>query len=391
MRIVLALFAVAFLAFSCTKENLKVADSVEAYSFSDIDLAQGISKWLNEEQKTRFSETELAELDALVAEEKLPVMIESRSVIEVPAESQDALALAIAEAGEGGTVILKAGNHYESSTVNIRQTVTIRGEEGAILISDVLPDAITTVIEPAFHIQEAANVVIIGLTMRPVAAVGGTGILVENAERAYLVGNTMTDFQFGILIEEGDFARIVNNKIATTTAWQTGEVSVANGLVVINGANTRLIGNVCTNSFIGTFPCDLNGLYLGNITTNNFIGNILCNVPSGASIMPDGRATGALIPSSNWLVLYNKSVDNLNVGFLVIDGANNNYLSGNEAGNNGTYDFEFAGESERFGFFTPPSVRNKAIISNKYTVKDCGIENDITGGIVIDTTVDPCY
>lgn len=391
MRIVLALFAVAFLAFSCTKENLKVTDSVEAYSFSDIDLKQGISKWLNEEQKTRFSEAELAELDALVAEEKLPVTIESRSVIEVPAESQDALALAIAEAGEGGTVILKAGNHYESSTVNIRQTVTIRGEEGAILISDVLPDAITTVIEPAFHIQEAANVVIIGLTMRPVAAVGGTGILVENAERAYLVGNTMTDFQFGILIEEGDFARIVNNKIATTTAWQTGEVSVANGLVVINGANTRLIGNVCTNSFIGTFPCDLNGLYLGNITTNNFIGNILCNVPSGASIMPDGRATGALIPSSNWLVLYNKSVDNLNVGFLVIDGANNNYLSGNEAGNNGTYDFEFAGESERFGFFTPPSVRNKAIISNKYTVKDCGIENDITGGIVIDTTIDPCY
>jgi len=390
MRIVVALFAVAFLAFSCTKEDLKDTDSAKAYSFSDIDLAQGISKWLNEEHKTRFSEAELAELDALVAEEKLPVTIESRAVIEVPAESKDALALAVAEAGEGGTVILKAGNHYESSTVNIRQTVTIRGEAGAVLISDVLPDAITTVIEPAFHIQEAANVVIIGLTMRPAAAVGGTGILVENAERAYLVGNTMDDFQFGILIEEGDFARVVNNKIATTTAWQTGEVPLADGIVVINGANTRLIGNVCTNSFIGTFPCDLNGLYLGNITTNNFIGLILCNVPSSV-IMPDGRTTGALIPSSNWLVLYNKSADNLNVGFLVIDGAKNNYLSGNEGGNNGTYDFEFAGDSERFGFFTPPSVRNKAIISNKYTVKDCGIENDITGGIVIDTAVDPCY
>ena len=391
MRIVLALFAVAFLAFSCTKENLKVADSVEAYSFSDIDLAQGISKWLNEEQKTRFSETELAELDALVAEEKLPVMIESRSVIEVPAESQDALALAIAEAGEGGTVILKAGNHFESSTVNIRQTVTIQGEAGAVSISDVQPTTAVSVIEPALHIENATNVVILGLMIQPAAEVGGTGILIENAERTFLVNNTLNNFEFGILVEQGDFARIVNNTVNTTPAWTTGVVPFAYGLTVINGDNTRVIGNTLTGALLGAWTCDESGLYLGNTTTTNVIGHILCNVPVGEFTLPDGRVVGSEKPGSDWLVIYNKSFANLDAGYLIIDGAVENYLVGNEAGNNGTYDFEFAGESERFGFSTPTSARNKAIISNKYTVKDCGIENDITGGIVIDTTIDPCY
>ncbi|NJL77386.1 MAG: hypothetical protein HC892_22495, partial [Saprospiraceae bacterium] len=82
--------------------------------------------------------------------------------------------------------------------------------------------------------------------------------------------------------------------------------------------------------------------------------------------------------------------DNLNVGFLVIDGAKNNYLSGNEGGNNGTYDFELAGDTERFGFFTPTSVGNRAIVGSAYTVKDCGLDNVVTGGIKIDTAVEPC-
>ncbi|MEM9888690.1 MAG: hypothetical protein AAF849_22530 [Bacteroidota bacterium] len=81
----------------------------------------------------------------------------------------------------------------------------------------------------------------------------------------------------------------------------------------------------------------------------------------------------------------------MNTGYLIIDGAAENYLVGNVAGNNGTYDFEFAGDSERFGFLTPTSVGNRAFISNEYTVKDCGIDNEITGGIVIGVADDPCF
>ena len=227
--------------------------------------------------------------------------------------------------------------------------------------------------------------------MQPASEVGGTGILVDNSEQAFLERNTLKDFEFGILIEQGNFAKVVNNKVNTTLAWSTGALPFAHGLTVINGDNTRIFGNIFTNSFFGAWTCDESGLYLGIMTTSNFIGNILCNVPMGAFPLSDGRMLGSENPGTNWLTLYNKSFGNVNTGYLIIDGAAQNYLVGNVAGNNGAYDFEFAGDSERFGFLTPTSIGNRAFISNEYTVKDCGIDNEITGGIVIDVADDPCF
>ncbi|MEM1118991.1 MAG: right-handed parallel beta-helix repeat-containing protein [Bacteroidota bacterium] len=392
--LVVAVAAMLFCTLSCTSDRAMnaVEPTTPVHTFSSINLQEGVSKWLTLEQKARFPDGELAELDALVSNNILPVATSrSSAIVRVPANSSDALARAIAEVGVGGTVILEAGDHFESSTVNIQQSVTIRGEAGAVLISDVQATSQVVILEAAIHIQNAYNVVIIGVSFKPSAEVGGTGILVDNAERTFLVNNTLNDFEFGIVLEQGNRARIINNEVNTTSAWTTGFVPFAHGLMIINGDDTRVIGNTFTNSFFGAWTCDESGLNLGNTTTGNFAGNVLCNVPAGAFTMPSGQTVGSAKPGTNWLTIANKSFGNSNTGYLIIDGAADNYLSGNEAGDNGAYDFEFTGESQRFGFPMPTSSGNQAIIGGEYTVKDCGMENVITGGMAIDLIADPCF
>ena len=62
----------------------------------------------------------------------------------------------------------------------------------------------------------------------------------------------------------------------------------------------------------------------------------------------------------------------------VIAGGRRNYVINNSAGGNGDYDTEVAGDSERFGFFTPTSAENFVYIFEKeQTVKDCGFDNTV--------------
>lgn len=107
------------------------------------------------------------------------------SVVELPAGSVDALAAAIAGAGEGGTVIVKAGEHTESGMVTIGQKVKILGEPGALLIVDTEPAQTTpttaTGIDPALYVFNAPGTVIWGLEIQPASPPGGTGILLENS------------------------------------------------------------------------------------------------------------------------------------------------------------------------------------------------------------------
>jgi len=60
----------------------------------------------------------------------------------------------------------------------------------------------------------------------------------------------------------------------------------------------------------------------------------------------------------------------------------------------GLYDYEIAGESERFGFTTPSSGNSLVISVGPYIdagIKDCTGDNTIIGGSLVDTTVDPCF
>ena len=202
----------------------------------------------------------------------------------------------------------------------------------------------------------------------------------------------MITYQYSILVEKSNNTRIAYNKINTTLAWTTGDIAFAYGMVNINGKNTRILANTFTGGQFGVWPCDRGGLFIGNECSNNVWGMILCTVPEvGGFIFPDGTPRGSAVSGSSWLVSYNSSHDNFDTGYIVIDNANNNFLYYNKAANNARYDIELAGDSERFGFFTPTSFENRVVALPGQTVKDCGRDNIVRGGTTIDTNVDPCF
>jgi hypothetical protein len=160
---------------------------------------------------------------------------------------------------------------------------------------------------------------------------------------------------------------------------------------VINGINARIEGNDVSGAIFGVWCCDKNGIYQQNYTHGNLIGMILCKVPENGILLPSGNFTGAALAATNWKCKNNQS-DNNAYGYLVIDGARDNLLENNAAGNNAAYDMELTGDTYRFGFLTPASVNNtvKAGAYQNITIKDCGINNKVTGGIQVDTNLDPC-
>lgn len=315
----------------------------------------------------------------------------SGTVVELAAGSVDGLAAAIAEAGEGGTVIVKAGDHNESAMVTISQAVTIVGEPGARLISNTRPTTIAGIVEATLNIYNTSGVRVSGLEFIPADGPGGAAIVVENAPYTIIRNNTINDYQFSILIEKSDRCRIFKNTIVGNSGWQTGEVPLVHGIVNINGDHNWIFFNEISNALLGIWACDKSGFSLSNNTYGNLIGQILCNVPAGLYPLPSGTLAGSETPATGWLVQNNNSNNNFQFGYIVIDGANNNFLVGNKGKDNGAYDIELATDSERFGFFTPRSYENWVVAYNDQVVKDCGDDNKVIGGDMVDNEADPCF
>lgn len=345
--------------------------------------------------ETRLDAESMAELEQLLAKRDAGVasLAKKGKTVELPAGSQDGLAAAIAAAGKNGTVKVKSGLHTESHTVKITQPVTIRGEHGAVFEFDTQPLPPAAALDPALYIKGAEDVVIWGLEIRPKNSGGGTAILLENSEDAIIGRNVMVEHQFGVMIEQSDEAEIFKNTIRATTVWQTGDLADVHGIVVINGKKVEVENNDISNALFGLWACDENGEAERNTFHENFIGLILCKVPANAFLLPSGKLAGSALSGAKWKVENNNATGNFDAGYLVIDGANNNRLENNKASNNGTYGIDLAGDSFRFGFFTPSCFHNK-VIAGKFqdiVIKDCGNNNTVIGGQLVDTNQDPCF
>lgn len=328
-------------------------------------------------------------------DENTPFAVDERaSTVVVPAGSHNALAAAIAAAGNNGTVRLAAGTHTEDGTVTIPYRIKLIGDEGAVLISDTDPlTGANFQLEPAIHVYGAANTIIDNIDFQTTGgATGGTNILVENSINVTVKNCSSSNYQFGILVEKSNNCNLTNNTIAVSTAWQSGDIPLAYGIVIINGKNARIEGNEVSGAIFGVWCCDINGIYQQNYTHHNVIGTILCKVPENGLILPSGNLTGAAFPATNWKCKNNQSTHN-EWGYLVIDGAKDNLLEDNDASDNAAYDMELTGDTERFGFLTPASVNNrvKAGAYQHIRIKDCGINNTVIGGIQVDITLDPCF
>jgi len=109
-------------------------------------------------------------------------------------------------------------------------------------------------------------------------------------------------------------------------------------------------------------------------------------------VLPDGDVTGAEFSATQWLCKSNQVSDCFDANYIVIDGANKNVVMNNESSNPGTYDIELVGDSYRFGFLTPTSFDNTVIVGDdNLVVKDCGLNNTVIGGTLVDNATDPCF
>lgn len=339
--------------------------------------------------------SELARLEHLAAQPDggVAAFTHGLKVVVVPSGSNDALAGAIGTAGPKGVVLLKKGPHTESGTVAITTSVTIIGEKGAQLISSATTPsaAIPTAIEPALHVR-ADHVSIQGLTILSAPGDGNTAILIQDADNALVFNNTINAYQFGVLVQNGDHARLWSNTIVGTSLWLTGEIADTENIIVINGSYASVLKNDVSNGLFGIWPCGSNGVLAFNKAHGNFVGLIFCKVPEGGFSLPDGSLVGSVVSSNHWFATENVTVDNFTTGFLCIDGANNNLMFSNASSGNGTYDIDLAGDSFRFGFLTPTSFDN-TFIAGRYPaveVRNCGLNNTIVGGTLVDNTVEPC-
>ncbi len=373
------LFTAALSLFSCSKDNKSVPiDNNNAVNIAQV--RQDVQKALQEIQNIQGVEMNVQARAA------------GRFVV-VPAGSNNALAQALTDAGEGGVVYLRSGLHTETESITIRSQVVVIGENGAVLKikSNLISLDASGVfsLSPAIHVLNAPRTAIQNIEIQPTDVDGGVAILYENSPLSASMFCRIKSFEISILVEKSDQITLIGNKITSSTLWQTTGIT-CDGIIVCNGKSAWISNNEVESAVFGIWPCDFYGSCVNNNTHNNYIGIILCKVPDNAFRLPSGQTTGARLASGYVKVLNNQSDNNLTAGYLVIDGANNSVLEGNRSSGNGTYDIELVGDSYRFGFFTPKSFSNRVLALPTQKVKDCGLNNVVVGGQMVNNAIDPC-
>ena len=311
------------------------------------------------------------------------------NTVRLTPDSSFGLAQAIAAAGPHGTVVVEAGTYAESS-VMITEPVTILGEEGAVIEFDsdawTDPPPHPRVVDAGFHIKNTHQVRIQGLEIRD-NDTGSTAILIEGSRHVSIEDNQITDFQFGVLVESADHSTIEGNDIGSSSDEMLPFTSF--GILVVNGFGNQVRENTASHATFGIFLSGENGKLLNNSTSDNFVGVILCNLPDNLQL-PDGRVSGSEVSATRWLVQGNTSTNNGTVGYLVIDGSNNNTLTNNQAGGNGTYDIELTAFGDRFGLEDLPASHDNVVNAGRHkglNIIDNGDDNKVQDRGQVDTDV----
>ena len=340
----------------------------------------------------------LSKEEALILSDRL-AHIDFRSecpAITIPAGSTDALAQALADICDNGIIYLAAGLHTETEPLTITKAIKLIGETGAVLriqspALQLSSDSTLLAMTPALHILNAPNTLIQDLTIESLNLEGGAAIVFENSSGSAAMRNDMSGFQSNILLEKSDRVTLMFNKIVSRTPWGLSMQPVAFGILNVNGKSTYISDNDISGALWGIFVSDLWGtIERNNLYDNNFGINI-CGFRA-AYILPNGTIPAKLESASRWKVRNNTISNNMNTGILVIDGSSDNLLENNNLSNNGVQDIELTTTTTRNGFVAEASFDNTVMAGSYSTIriKDCGINNTIVGGVMIDTAVSPC-
>lgn len=326
------------------------------------------------------------------------------STVELPAGSVNGLAAAIAQAGSGGTVLLKSGLHKEAATVVVTTPVTITSEPGAILESATspgFPNRNPVTVTAALHFKGAPGSTVRGIRFQPPGTtLGSCGVLLEDSPGTQIVGNRMTQLQFGVMVQRADNAVIRGNSISTPTNWDLDpsdptSLSTAIGIIVLAGQGVQVVDNQVSNSLAGIFASDGPGVIAGNTVAGNLFGIFFCNMPDTAFSF-SGSKQGARQPAVGWEAHDNHARNNL-WGIIVTDGTHDTTLVNNDASGNQVYDIELTGETKRFAPLVDLAAtsHDNLVVAGSYgglVVKDCGKNNRVQGNVKrVDPSADSCF
>ena len=346
-------------------------------------------------QKTEYIETaeqQLSQIEGLVNQSNFTG---ERKVVDLPAGSVNGLQAAIEEAGPNGIVNVKSGLHIEDVTVNVNFTVRIIGEEGAVVQSSYpATSERPVVVTPIIKIENGdfVHVKNIQFVAGTESGEGNVGVLVYNANYAYIKDNDFQGYQMAVLVDDSDFAFIEDNTGKGLFSKGYGIMNGSIGIATLGDNNARVKNNYMTDFGTGYFASGSYGIYHGNTADGGETGFFYCNGAFG--VLPNGNPIAASESANNWIGVSNLA-KNTGIGHIIVDGVNNCKLINNSAENCALYDVEFVGPSLRFGTPEPlPTSFENLFIDDPNTdieVKDCGIDNVIEGGQLVDTAEDPCF
>jgi parallel beta-helix repeat protein len=315
------------------------------------------------------------------------------SIAVLHAGSVDMLAHAVQKAGPGGTVLVLPGIHHESGTVMITAPVSILGRGQAVIeTGSAAAMSFPLRVEAAIHVKGTSGVEISGLTLRPAAGLqANTAFLVEDSTDVLISANDISAHQVGILIQRGDGAVVEGNTISLLDGWRIRELPASYGIVNISGSGVRITGNRVQNGLYGLWISGIGGVATGNTMTDGYIGMVFCRVPERV-FMIEEALEGSTACAIGWQVSENLAAGNM-WGYLLVDSSSQNTLSDNAAVGNGVYDLELSGDGHRMGMDMEGTHEN--LVQQRagwnLLVKNCGSDNSIVGGTLVDTTVDSCF
>ncbi len=355
-------------------------------------LTDNVSQETDYQQQIEAAEQQLEEAERLVFQDQFAGQ---RQIVTVPAGSVNALQAAIDKAGPHGIVKLESGVHTEDETVFVNHPVRINGEEGAIIESQYPSTNVFHItVNPVIRIEDANFVHVTGIQFVPAndANQGNVGILVFNSDYAFISGNNFDSYQMAVVVDNSDYV-IVKENVAEGLFSEGFNQFNCIGIFNIGDNFARTRDNQMHDFGVSYFASGSNGIYYSNEADGGTSGIIYCTAVNFA-FLPDGTPISASESSNNWLGIFNLAKNN-SIGHLVIDGSNNCTLINNEAVNCSLYDVELAGTTLRFGTPEPlPTTFNNLFIAGSspdIEVKDCGDNNTIIGGQLVDTVEDPCF
>ena len=325
---------------------------------------------------------DLATIEQLLTQNEIATSRSKMKVVHVPGGSTNAIQAAIDEVGPYGTVILEAGNHTEEQTILITKPVFIVGRAEATVLASggLIEEAGLT--QPLFFITQTNRVSIWGVTMQGKEGGSAIGVEIVDATRSVIANNTMSNFQSNIAIQKGDHTLAWRNTIVGITTDLNGAIFPSTGIGVSVGQHIRILQNKITNCWLAIIVSSKNGTIQGNELFGNNTGIDLDFIPP---IFPlaNGELFESDCPATNWTIQNNYAHDNMEDGYAIFAGSNNNKLLANRGDNNGFSDlFLSLDDFNVAGLPSPASFDNFIDTGNNkdFVIMDCGNTNEIVGG-----------